>query len=744
MMHEGLISYLRTLSVVCLLALTACPVTVPPPTARVHENPDSISPDALSNIAPEQVFSSFAPHFADFNGDGNLDLLIGSKQGGTGFSVELGDGKGHWHDQPGPPSYLQPHDIAVGDVNRDGNKEVLIGGEGLQKGLQVWSLDKQGVWHLYSYVETDGIYRGVALQDVNGDGWLDVIAAGMKSKEYSGGVRIWLNNRKGGWLQSVGLANEGNYTGLAVADLNGDGHPDIVASALDGLGTLRTRISRYTQVGGVQVWMGDGKGHCALRMLPVDGGCESVSVADVNEDGRPDIAAGLYLNGIRLWLSDGENGWNKQEVTTTGTWGSIRFDDVDGSGLKELIAASRDGAGLGVWRWGTSGLFGGGSGERVGGLLPEHGVYFGMDVGDIFADGQMQVAVARADGGVEVWSKRLPEALPEGQGAQPEPRGKHVDLYDVSENTVFKTVDGVTEYRIGPGDLVNITMWQGDRPTVYKLLVQADGTISLPYFDGAKIDGMTAPEADAYLTKELARYLRHPRVDVLVIKQGSKSVKVFGAGAGAAQNPSGGTYYLTGRETLVDLMSRLGSPAKDADFTRVRLVRNGKTTVLNVQRAIRQGDMSQNAVLDDGDTVDIPSLDESTRYVYVLGEVVKPRRLPYNGELTILDAVSACEGFTANAYYPDIRLVRTNRETPVVYAIAMDRLLKQGDVSQNMVLEDKDIIIIPADPITNWNRFVDKMLPTISKLSSGIYSTNFLRSQLKNTTNANVIVNTGG
>jgi len=803
---------------------------------RMGDSSRPVPDYSMHNIGPQRVQKSFAARFVDLNQDGHVDLLVGGRKPASGYRVEWGDGKGHWRTQAGPETSMEPRAFAVNDVDGDGNLETLIGGQGDQKGLQIWKFDAGGEWHLQSAPTKSGEFRDVALVDVNEDGWPDVVAARVDS-EAEGGIYVWLNNGRGGWIRDIGPMVEGVFTDLALADVNTDGHVDIIASRRGGYGPQRLSNGHWRQVGGVQIWYGDGSGRWEPEYLPAESDAESVTVADVNGDGRLDIAAGLYQQGIVLWLG-GRNGWEKQRVIDQGTWGTLRVGDLDGDGHRELVAASRDGRGLGLWQWSGEGF------HVLTGWLPDRGVYADVDLGDVYGKGMLDVAAVRADGAVEVWSvsksKPLPvqrfvgrpigealriyfdtasahvkvdnnlaldawltglggeskviyfrvlgradvrpvhtevfpnnealsmaraesvAALLRGRGISekkitiealgdkdPLPAGlnkaalrqnrrvlvqayplrsvrippvagkpSHGDLFHVNGNKAFKTIGGIPEYRVGPGDELSITLWQGGgKGKEYKVVVQVNGTVSLPFFEALQVEGKTSSEIDAFMTQSQKRFVRHPRVDVRVLKARSKTTTVFGQVQSLLRQPTGpGTYFLKGKESLVQFLSRAGGPSKDADLTKVQIIRNGKTILLNLDRAIKQADWRENAIIDDGDTIFIPSLAQSKRRVYVLGAVKKPGIVEFSGDISLLDAVSKGGGFGDHPYYPDIRVIRANRDRPLILAVNFKRLLEQGDLTQNLALQDKDVIIIPRSPIGNWNQYIKDISPSLDLL----------------------------
>ena len=81
--------------------------------------------------------------------------------------------------------------------------------------------------------------------------------------------------------------------------------------------------------------------------------------------------------------------------------------------------------------------------------------------------------------------------------------------------------------------------------------------------------------------------------------------------------------------------------------------------------------------------------------VRVIGEAAEPRALPYRTDMTVLDAMIEVGGLTRYAAGNNSVIVRTANGKQFTYAVHLDSLIRDGDVSSNVSLQPGDILIIP-------------------------------------------------
>ena len=118
---------------------------------------------------------------------------------------------------------------------------------------------------------------------------------------------------------------------------------------------------------------------------------------------------------------------------------------------------------------------------------------------------------------------------------------------------------GVSEYRVGPQDLIEITVFQV--PDLSRTVrVNSGGEISLPLIGTVRAGGLTIQELEGVLSKRLSeKYLQNPQVTAFVREFTSQRVTLEGAVA------KPGIYPLTGRTTLLQAIALGGGLDKLAD-----------------------------------------------------------------------------------------------------------------------------------------------------------------------------------
>jgi FG-GAP-like repeat len=356
---------------------------------------------------------------ADFNGDGHEDVLIARSspdaQHTFPVTILLGDGKGHFTDGTSSifagdvPRTQVPRQIVIADFNGDHRPDVFVADHGddhdpwpgYQNTLILSAPGGKLVDATANLPQVYDFTHSAAAADVNGDGTTDLYIGNI------GGAnnvppRILLNDGTGHFTVADGLLpglvtdlSLNTYTGSAFADVNGDGHPDLVLSA-------------NTDTPQSLVLLNDGTGHFselpgALPAKPF--GPDAIGLdptpLDINGDGRPDLVIGftkgnpfyvgrwiqvLINNGdgtfrdetaTRLPQSDNSDGWpvffQPRDLEHNGRIGFGLQTSGVGSGAPLLYLLDKNGdfqpgppVGFGVSAWAFIDAKGDGSNDIVG------------------------------------------------------------------------------------------------------------------------------------------------------------------------------------------------------------------------------------------------------------------------------------------------------------------------------------------------------------------------------------------
>jgi polysaccharide export outer membrane protein len=161
------------------------------------------------------------------------------------------------------------------------------------------------------------------------------------------------------------------------------------------------------------------------------------------------------------------------------------------------------------------------------------------------------------------------------------------------------------DYRIGPGDNLQIYVWQNPDLSV-TVPVRQDGKVSTPLVEDMQAAGKTASDLARDIEKVLSEYVRSPKVNVFVLNAVSalSQVKV----TGQVKNPEALPFHEG--MTVLDAVLAVGGVTDFAAGNRAKVVRttDGKVQEIKIRldRLLEKGDMSQNIALRPGDVLLIP------------------------------------------------------------------------------------------------------------------------------------------
>ncbi|KAB0668624.1 sugar ABC transporter substrate-binding protein [Oryzomonas sagensis] len=243
---------------------------------------------------------------------------------------------------------------------------------------------------------------------------------------------------------------------------------------------------------------------------------------------------------------------------------------------------------------------------------------------------------------------------------------------------------GAADYVIGEGDGLDISVW-GVKELTFSVKVRPDGKITVPGLGDVAASGTTPKELQVSLGARLRELVKNPIVTVTVRDITNSKVYIYGGGI------KSGVYDLQRRTTLLQLLCTLGE-VKTADLRRAYLLRNGKRVKEDFYKLFIKGESENDILLESGDSLFIPLLLDKN--VYILGAVLTPKAVEYREGMRVMEAILEAGGFTKFADQDDIVIRRKVGQKEQSLEVKAKKLFKQGDLSQNLVLEAGDYVLV--------------------------------------------------
>lgn len=274
-------------------------------------------------------------------------------------------------------------------------------------------------------------------------------------------------------------------------------------------------------------------------------------------------------------------------------------------------------------------------------------------------------------------------------------------------------------YRIGPGDVLEIRIYNRPQLSREAVRVEGNGMIRMPLIEG---EIQAACRSESELSQEIARlyleYQRNPQVDVFVKEYNSQPVAVIGA----VNAP--GRFQLQRRVRLLELLTFAGGPAERAGRS-IQIIHNSPPTICELPAAnsstdasetpavssykmndLLQGDIGSNPYVRPGDVVTITEAEQ----VFVVGNVLKPSTIPLKEKVTVSQAIAMAGGTLPDTQSDRIRIVRQETGQSARREIMVDLKAINKQRAEDIALQANDIVEVPT---AGGKRFLRTLLSSI-------------------------------
>jgi uncharacterized protein (TIGR03437 family) len=325
---------------------------------------------------------------ADLNGDGHADIAILNPPVSPATArVLLLFGKGDGSFQPAVNVNLSgySYSIAIGDLNGDGKPDILLGGTG----ISYLPGNGDGTFRSPVTVTTESSPRYLAVGDFNEDGRMDIAATD------NGYIRVILAQPDGTWRGSWATSAGYSPWEIIVTDFDRDGHADVV------VGTLEEQVQAHSaNSGSVSVLFGRGDGTFeGAPAYPLPATPSSLASADFDGDSIPDLLLGYApTGGATVLLGKGDTTFStpRQLLTASGSSNlpainGVAVADMNQDGKPDVVLANNSARSIHVLPGRGDGTFS--AAITAATALPPNAV----TTGDFNGDGRLDIAAATSE-----------------------------------------------------------------------------------------------------------------------------------------------------------------------------------------------------------------------------------------------------------------------------------------------------------------------------------------------------------
>ena len=276
-------------------------------------------------------------------------------------------------------------------------------------------------------------------------------------------------------------------------------------------------------------------------------------------------------------------------------------------------------------------------------------------------------------------------------------------------------------YRIGPGDLLDIRIYNRPQLSREAVRVEGSGMIRMPLIE---TEIQAACRTEGELAKEIAtgyaKFYKNLQVDVFIKEYHSRQVAVIGAVNEQSR------FELQRRVRLLELLTYAKGPSSRAGQT-INIVHSTtpspckQTDESDTAAAfssyklsdVLQGDPKANPYLEAGDIVTLPEADQ----VYVVGNVFMPLTIPLREPITLTRAIAMAGGLKQDTRKDKIRVLRQEPGTTVRKEITVDLYAIEKKRSEDLALAPNDIIDVPTSAGKSFLRsLIQGVVPGVGQL----------------------------